>query len=436
MKNITALNLSIREMRKIIKDFHSEMVKGLSGQKSSLKMISTYVDRPTGNEKGRFLALDLGGTNFRILELELKGDGKYRISKVKKFVLAKRYITSTAKDFFNFIASCIKTFIEENKSSSQEERNIGFTFSFPVEQTGIASGTLLRWTKGFNVKGVIGHDVVGLLDEALVKNGLDNIKIAALANDTVGTLVSRAYGDRYCDVGVILGTGTNACYIEELSRIPTWHGQKTSSGRMIVNIEWGNFNKLRRSVYDRQLDALSDRPGQQILEKVVSGMYLGEIARLIFRDPIKRKMLFKGAAGLAFDRTRGFKTEYMSIIEVDKSADLSRVDNLLRRIGIKDSTINDRRLIKKICGLISLRAARVSASAMAAVITKIDPHLSRNHTVAIDGTLFERHPHFSKNMEATLKTLFKEKASRIKMVLTKDGSGKGAAIIAAVARSL
>jgi len=54
--------------------------------------------------------------------------------------------------------------------------------------------------------------VVSLLNEALSRQGVSNIRLAALVNDTVGTLVSRSYNDPNCDIGIILGTGTNACY--------------------------------------------------------------------------------------------------------------------------------------------------------------------------------------------------------------------------------
>lgn len=40
---------------------------------------------------------------------------------------------------------------------------MGFCFSFAVEQAALNSGKLLVWTKGFNVEGVIGKDVVQLL---------------------------------------------------------------------------------------------------------------------------------------------------------------------------------------------------------------------------------------------------------------------------------
>ena len=52
-----------------------EMRAGLASEDGSkLKMLVTYVDSlPSGDEKGLFYALDLGGTNFRVLRVQLGG---------------------------------------------------------------------------------------------------------------------------------------------------------------------------------------------------------------------------------------------------------------------------------------------------------------------------------------------------------------------------
>ena len=402
LKNLEkSFDISQTEMKRIIKDFHSEMDKGLRREKSSLKMIPTYVKRPTGNETGKFIALDLGGTNFRILELELKGHRKTGKPVSKSFVLDKKYLTGRGEKLFDFIADCIKIFMKEKRIVSDAEFDLGFTFSFPVEQTSIASGTLLRWTKGFSAEGVIGKDVVKLLNDALAREGIDNVKVTALVNDTVGTLVAKAYEEPDCDIGVILGTGTNACYSDN-----------DTVDNTIINTEWGNFNKLKTNSYDAALDAESENRGSQVLEKMVSGMYLGELFRLAVNDIVKKNFFSS--------KRMSVRTEYMSEIERDRSKNMSE----------------DRRVCKKICEIISTRAARISAAALAAVITKIDPELERRHTIAIDGSVYEKYPGFSKRIEAELLEIFAGKSSQVKIALTKDGSGKGAAIIAAVARAL
>lgn len=45
-----------------------------------------------------------------------------------------------------------------------------------------------------------------------------DIEVVAVLNDTVGTLLACAFKENTCEIGVILGTGTNACYMEKLSK--------------------------------------------------------------------------------------------------------------------------------------------------------------------------------------------------------------------------
>ena len=54
------------------------------------------------------------------------------------------------------------------RSSIREKENpiIGFCFSFPVEQTAVDAGRLLRWTKGFENPGAVGKDPAKLLADA------------------------------------------------------------------------------------------------------------------------------------------------------------------------------------------------------------------------------------------------------------------------------
>ncbi len=426
------LAISLQEMKRICRDFQLEMTAGLSGKGSSLKMIPSYADKPTGKEKGKFIALDLGGTNLRILELQLKGRGQISSSGERKFVLDKKYIAGSGKELFGFIALCVKDFCLQQGISDQDIRQIGFTFSFPVEQSKIDSGKLLHWTKDFNASGVIGHDVVKLLNSALLAQGLRNMRICALANDTVGTLVTRAYRDPSCSIGMILGTGTNACYQEKVVKIRKLAGRKFNSRQMIINVEWGNFDKLPMTAYDRILDKASLNPGQQILEKMVSGMYLGEIARLVLQGLIKDTNLFNGQTAFMFESPKEFKSEYMSQVEADLSYDLSGVEVFLKRIGIQNSSLIDRKTVQAVCRLVAIRGARIAAAVLSALIFRIDRDLACKHTIAVDGSLYELHSGFSRHLKAALKEIFGSRSNKLRMALTKDGSGIGAAVIAAV----
>ena len=428
--------LSTADLRRIMREFRSEMAKGLAGGKSSLKMIPTYVDKPTGREKGDFIALDLGGTNFRILEIALKGGGRTGDPRIMKFVLQKRHVNGQGSELFDFIAGCMRKFLDKYKITD-DKLDLGFTFSFPVNQTAVASGTLVCWTKDFSAKGVVGQDVVALLVRAFRKKGVDLVNVSALVNDTVGTLVAKAYQDTDCDIGIILGTGTNACYRESLSGIRKWRGPSTKSGKMLVNTEWGNFNKLKLNRYDTFLDAHSENKGYQILEKAVSGMYLGEIARLVLVNLVKDGMLFGEMGSKVFKNAAGgtklFRSEYASEILGDRSAGLAATGRILASLGVRKTSTEERRVVRDVCAIVRRRAARIATAALGAVILEMDGRLVRRHTAAIDGSVYEKMPGFAADMRAALVELFGSRASRIKLTLAKDGSGKGAAIVAAVA---
>lgn len=425
--------ISRKGMLRIKRDFLAEMERGLAGRKSSLKMIPAFVDRPSGDEKGSYLAIDLGGTNFRILEVELKGKRRIGKTSVMKFRLNRNLMTGSPEEFFGFIAGCLKRFLLKRKELD-ESRDVGFTFSFPVRQTAVNSGSLICWTKDFAVKRVVGNEVVGLLKKALSGKGLYNVDISALANDTVGTLMAKSYEDGSCDMGVILGTGTNACYPEKISAVKKLGAGRLSRESMIINIEWGGFDKLKKTRFDKLLDERSDNRGLQILEKMVSGMYLGRLCGIILKDMASRSLLFVNKNRASIQKIfTGFKTEDMSAIEADKAPGLGATGKLMKRLGLGATTLSERMAVKRVCGIVAGRGARIGASAIAAVITKMDKTISSRHIIAIDGSVFEKHPYYAKNIKKTLTEIFGRGASNLRLTLSKDGSGKGAAIVAAVA---
>jgi len=416
--------VSLHDAQEIISHFHREMRYGLAGEKSSLKMIPSFVGRPKGTEKGRFLALDLGGTNIRILAVELDGKGNAAIAEVSKFVIPQEIMCGAGEKLFDYIADCIQLFFKENNIGAQQAYDLAFTFSFPVEQSSIASGKLIGWTKGFTAAGVEGKDVVALLSGALKRREIGFVQVAALVNDTVGTLVDKSYADPSCDMGVILGTGTNACYPEKIAHILKCSGLG-ASGEMIINIEWGGFSQLKTNIYDHLLDRASLNPGKQLFEKMVSGMYLGEIARLVIVEMVERGLLFRGTSLSAFSKGYALTTEHLSMA--------AQGTDFFAGFGLRDVAVADTQTIREICRIVSTRSARLAGAAIAAVVTWMDADLESEHTIAIDGSLFEKYPGFKGQMVDILHDLFGERGARIKLDLAKDGSGIGSAIIGAVA---
>ena len=69
-----------------------------------------------------------------------------------------------------------------------------------------------------------GEDVVGLLKEAIARRGDIKIDVAAILNDTTGCLMACAWKNPKCRIGMIIGTGTNACYLEDIDNVGTCDG--------------------------------------------------------------------------------------------------------------------------------------------------------------------------------------------------------------------
>lgn len=55
-------------------------------------------------------------------------------------------------------------------------------------------------------------------------------------NDTIGTLAGGRYSNQDVIAAVILGTGTNAAYVERAHAIPKWHGLLPKSGEMVSSV--------------------------------------------------------------------------------------------------------------------------------------------------------------------------------------------------------
>jgi len=419
-------HLSAADARKMVAGFHEEMRRGLAGEPASLRMLPTFARRPRGTEKGNFLALDLGGTNVRVMDVYLDGKGRAEITAVSRFTVPREIMTGTGDGLFDFLADCVGSFCRESHLDHRRRHQLAFTFSFPVEQLSIASGKLIVWTKGFAAAGVEGKDVVALLAAALQRRKIAFVQVAALANDTVGTMVATSYADPDCDMGVILGTGTNACYPERAARIVKCP-DLDPHGEMIVNLEWGNFNRLRTNRFDGILDRASRNEGRQQLEKMISGMYLGELVRLVIQEMMGRRLLFREAGRVNFAKRYALTSAHM--------AGTARGGDFLAAFGLAESMPEEKRIVAEICRLVAVRAARLAGTAIAAVVTWMDPALEAEHTIAIDGSLFKEYPGFRQWMREILTTLLGEGAGRIKFTPARDGSGIGAAIIGAVAAS-
>lgn len=123
---------------------------------------------PTGYETGTFLALDMGGTNLRVCEITLTEEkGEFDIIQ-SKYKMPEELKTGTGEELWGYIADCLQQFVEyHHEDEKLDQLPLGFTFSYPATQEYIDHGILQRWTKGFDISGVEGQDVVPPFNQAL-----------------------------------------------------------------------------------------------------------------------------------------------------------------------------------------------------------------------------------------------------------------------------
>uniref|UniRef100_A0A8C3APU7 Hexokinase-2 n=1 Tax=Cyclopterus lumpus TaxID=8103 RepID=A0A8C3APU7_CYCLU len=436
---LDTLRLSREQLLEVKKRMSEEMARGLSKQtheQASVKMLPTFVrDTPDGTEHGDFLALDLGGSSFRVLLVRVRSGKRHNVDMQHKiYSIPQETMQGTGEELFSHIVFCISDFLE-HMGMAGASLPLGFTFSFPCHQSRLDQGILLNWTKGFKASGCEGQDVITLLKDAVHRRREFDLSFVAVVNDTVGTMMTCSYEDPQCEVGLIVGTGTNACFMEEMQNIELVEGNE---GRMCVNMEWGAFGDNGVlddfcTEFDHIVDNSSSNPGKQRYEKMISGMYLGEVVRNVLIDFTAKGLLFKGKLSERLKTQGIFETKFLSQIESDRLA-MRQVRSILQHLGLTISTCDDSVLVKEVCSVVARRAAQLCGAGLAAVIDKIRENRNLNQlsiTVGVDGTLYKTHPHFSSIMQDTLQDLAPQ--CQVTFQQSEDGSGKGAALITAVA---
>ncbi|KAL7836926.1 hypothetical protein AOLI_G00282100 [Acnodon oligacanthus] len=442
-KYLYHMRLSEENLMDVSRRFRREMDKGLgrdTNLTASVKMLPTFVrSTPDGTESGDFLALDLGGTNFRILLVKVSANGKQKVEIENQiYAIPETLMRGSGTELFDHITECLANFLEK-MGIKDKKLPLGFTFSFPCRQTKLDESFLVSWTKGFRAGGVEGKDVVSLLRKAIKKRGDFDIDIVAVINDTVGTMMTCGYDDHHCEIGLIVGTGTNACYMEEMRNLELVEGDE---GRMCVNMEWGAFGddgtlEDLRTDFDREIDAGSLNPGKQLFEKMISGMYMGELVRIILVKMSREGLLFQGHTTPDLLVTGHFKTSYVSAIENQKDKEgLVYVEQVLRGLGL-DPSAEDCVAVQRVCQIVSTRAAHLCAATLVAVLRQIRDNKAAERlrtTIGVDGSVYKNHPQFARRLHKMVRLLVPD--CDVRFLRSEDGSGKGAAMVTAVAYRL
>ncbi|KAG2209630.1 hypothetical protein INT46_007322 [Mucor plumbeus] len=441
--------LSRDQLKPIVDGFNLEYKTGLKTPSKGLAtMIPSFVTKmPTGDETGTFLSLDLGGTNLRIAAVELKGAGKSTVHELKRRP-SPELKTGEGSVFFDWIADAIhdlvtvdaKHLFSDTQVAGKETLALGVCWSFPVDQTAVDRGTILRMGKGFTLQNTEGKDLADMFHDAFTRKNL-NVKVTAILNDTVGTLVAHGYTNPACRIGLIFATGINAAYPEKVPLITkldeSVRNKYSENTEMLINTEidiFGTEAYLPLTKYDLELDNFHNQPKFQLYEKMLSGAYMGELTRLIAMDFIKAGALFEGHVPEGFGEAWAFPTMYMSTLENDNKVDHKTSIELLSNFNcVNTPTLNDIAILTRICRIVSTRSASLAA---VSIISLIDQQnlleVDRDDiVVGINGSTYEFYPHMNLRVRRALDEWYgKEVSNKITLEVASEGGSVGGALIA------
>jgi hexokinase len=362
-------------LQHLIETFSSEMLNGLEGKESSLRMIPTYIEADN-----QFLtdvpvvAIDAGGTNFRAALVKFNKQGRLEINNIVNAGMPGLEGEISKDEFFQTIAGYVRPLAEKTD-------RIGFCFSYPTEIFPDKDGRLIHFCKEVQAPGVVGQLIGKNLIEAL---GMPEKQIVLL-NDTVATLLagksaslSREY-DSF--IGYILGTGTNTAYIE--SNLNIRKNKSLDQGKsQIINIESGNFRLAPRSDIDIFFDSTTTNPGSHTFEKMFSGGYFGGLCLAVLKAASKEGV-FSGQTSTGIITLSDLSSEEVNNFFNNSTSGRGPLYKCMRNKTDEDACIY-------IIECLIERAGKLVAANLAAVILKTGKGKlpGRPVLITVEGTTF------------------------------------------------
>lgn len=430
-------------------------------QSSNISMLPSYQHTlPTGSEKGDFLALDVGGSTFRVALIRLcgkkeDGESEIQIRRIRNVVIDEKIRGLQGEAFFDWMADRIADMLAEYNhmnGTTNARLPMGLAWSFPVEQTSPRTGKLLAMGKGFcATHGCEGDDLSELIMRSCNKKGV-YVEMRAIVNDGSATLVSQAYRDPEARMSLILGTGMNASvYLPTSALAQEKFGNRPdawfdAAQHVLVNTELSMFGKdvLPVTRWDEHLNATHRLPDFQPLEYLCTGRYLGEIVRLVLLEAISTAGLFDGHIPEYLTTPYSLDTRNIAAFEADASPNLANASAAFLNAhklpaGITPSA-DDWHFVHTLSCLVSCRAQAYLATSLHALWRLrtreegLEPNCTSSHvSIACNGTVAEKYPGFLSGChkvlnELCIKSGADPSGSTVKLEMSPESSIFGAAV--------
>ncbi|KAF7129912.1 hypothetical protein RHSIM_Rhsim10G0085000 [Rhododendron simsii] len=280
----------------------------------------------------------------------------------------------------------------------------------------------------------VGKELVNEMNQALEKHGVD-MRVFALVDEAIGDLAGGRYYKKETFAAISLGMGTNAAYVESAQAVPKWDNPSPKSGELVINMQWGGFTSshLPVSEFDASLDAESSNPGSQIFEKLISGMYLGEVVRRVLLKMAMETALFGETIPSKLAVPYLLRSPDMAAMHQDTSEDREVVDEKLREIfRITNSTPMVREVVAEVCDIVAERGARLAGAGVVGIIKKLGRIANKRSVVTVEGGLYEHYRVFRNYLHSSVwEMLGNELSDNVIIEHSHGGSGAGSLFLAA-----
>ncbi len=373
--------------------FLKEMERGLTPEGSCLAMIPSFIQTPSMAPKNeRIIVLDAGGSNFRTSLFYFDEQSTAHKEYFSTHAMPGIEKELSKKEFFDQIIEYIKPVLGKSD-------RLGFCFSYPSRIDSTRDGTLIYWTKEIKAPEIVGEKICANLIASLQEKKLPVPTTCTLLNDTVASLFAGIATNKFNlesnYIGFILGTGTNTAYLEANKHIKKLRPLE-EKGTQAINIESANFNTFIRSDLDKAFDKTTAEPGTHILEKMISGGYLGNLCLCILKMAASENL---------------FSPETQRILENTHTLSSKEVSECLE-LGIANSkpfqeiAPNDRDELMGVISEIVDRAALFAAINISATMIKASQaKVSKQFCISADGSLYYKLYSFQEKAEQYLKNL-------------------------------
>lgn len=373
---------------KISDAFYRDMI-----DKTRLKMFRSFITAPDNICFNEYLAIDLGGSNIRISKFEISKEA-ILLKDCLKVPLKTKDIDYTTekyslKDLFIMILKKFMNFLDKEKTYF-----LGLTISFGLNSESKDRARIAELSKGFRLRDTLGEDIYLAAIEAINELELKIIPVAII-NDVVATLVTGSFYNKNSDIAMIIGTGHNSSFV-------------SNSGE-IINVESANFNiNIPLTEFDKKYLVKNPKVTSKIMEVMIGGKYIGEIAREIINVLV--------VDGVVEDIHTVSTKVLVDALE----------GNLVNMYSVEQIEV-----LKTVAKLLFNRAVRLIVAEIAGIIRFIDSDFINNHTIVFDGSVYEKCEYFRNELSSEIINFFGNNASKVSHTLIKDASGMGAAISAA-----